>query len=471
MRKTVYLNYIIGYFIICIATSLFVYCCVAPNLNKHELDIHATDLYKQASALSNSYSSSHYDIESNEYNYTKDLKQLAYSSDTIIWITNNEGKILYSSNPEYKSKDIKNFSSYFDNRSYVTGNVNNLFEQDYISVIAPIVNTYKTHGYIVISHDLETITNKVNHTVSYVYVSSFLVICTSLILILIFYIRVHRPVNKISEAVKEYSKGNLDYDGPNIKSKDDFGELADYLNVLCDELKNLDERQKKFIANVSHDFRSPLTSIKGYLEAMLDGTIPPELSEKYINIVLTETERLTKLTSSLLTLNEWDVNGASLDIQEFDCVSMIRYTLQSFEGQCIKKKISFDVTFGAKTYSVLADQSKIQQVVYNLIDNAIKFSNPNSKIFVTVTDINEKVFVSIKDTGIGIPKESIKKIWDRFYKSDLSRGKDKAGTGLGLSIVKEIITSHNENINVVSTEGVGTEFTFSLTKTKKSLLI
>ncbi len=470
MRKTVYLNFIIGYFIICIATSLFIYYCVAPNLNKHELDNLSTDLYKQASALSNSYSSSHYDIESKEYDYTKDLKQLAYSSDTVIWITSGEGKILYSSKPEYKSKDIENFSSYFDNKSYVTGNANNLLEQEYISVIAPIVNTYKTYGYIVVNHNLEATTNKVNHTVSYVYTSSFLVIFISLILLLIFYIRVHRPINKISDAVKAYSKGNLDYEGLNIKSRDDLGELANYLKVLCDELKNLDERQKKFIANVSHDFRSPLTSIKGYLEAMLDGTIPPELSEKYINIVLTETERLTKLTSSLLTLNEWDVNGASLDIQEFDCVNMIRRTLQSFEGQCSKKKISFDVTFGSKTYPVLADQSKIQQVVYNLIDNAIKFSNPNSKIFVTVIDKNEKIFVSVKDTGIGIPKDSIKKIWDRFYKSDLSRGKDKAGTGLGLSIVKEIITSHNENINVVSTEGVGTEFTFSLTKTKKSLL-
>ena len=470
MRRTVYLNFILGYFFICIVAVLFIYYYVTPELTAYENSSLATDLYKQASSLSSNYSTSHYDIESDEYNYSHDLKQIAYSSDTIVWITNVEGKILYSSSYKFTSKHIENFSSYFNNESYVIGSVNNVLDDEHISVIAPIVNTYKTYGYVIVNRNLNTLTKKVDNTIFYVYLSAFVVITSSLVIMLIFYVHIHRPINKISLTVKEFSKGNLDYDGLKIKSRDDLGELAGYLKVMCDELKNLDERQKKFIANVSHDFRSPLTSIKGYLEAMLDGTIPPELSGKYINIVLTETERLTKLTSSLLTLNAWDVNGAALDIQEFDCVSMIRRTLQTFEGQCSKRKISFDVTFGAKAYPVSADQSKIQQVIYNLIDNAIKFSNPNSKIFVTVSDVNEKVFISVKDTGIGIPKDSIMKIWDRFYKSDSSRGKDKAGTGLGLSIVKEIITSHNENINVVSTEGAGTEFTFSLTKSKKSIL-
>jgi signal transduction histidine kinase len=109
--------------------------------------------------------------------------------------------------------------------------------------------------------------------------------------------------------------------------------------------------------------------------------------------------------------------------------------------------------------------SKIQQVLYNLIDNAIKFSHNNSKIKVSTEEKGDKLFVSVKDYGIGIPKDSIKKIWERFYKTDASRGKDKKGTGLGLSITKEIIQAHNENINVISTEGVGTEFIFSLTKT------
>ena len=137
-------------------------------------------------------------------------------------------------------------------------------------------------------------------------------------------------------------------------------------------------------------------------------------------------------------------------------------TATSFEGRCKEKHISFELILTGQTLFVRADMSKIQQVIHNLIDNAIKFSHNDSIIKIETTLKNEKVFVSVKDSGIGIPKESITKIWERFYKTDLSRGKDKKGTGLGLAIVKEIINAHNENISVISTEGVGTEFIFSL---------
>jgi signal transduction histidine kinase len=134
------------------------------------------------------------------------------------------------------------------------------------------------------------------------------------------------------------------------------------------------------------------------------------------------------------------------------------------EGSCRKKNLTIELLLTGETLYVQADMEKIQQVLYNLIDNAIKFSHNNSTITVETAEKKNKIFVSVKDTGIGIPKEDIKQIWDRFYKTDLSRGKDKKGTGLGLAIVKEVIQAHNENINVVSTEGVGTEFIFSLSK-------
>ena len=199
---------------------------------------------------------------------------------------------------------------------------------------------------------------------------------------------------------------------------------------------------------------------------MLDGTIPPEMQEKYLRIVLSETERLNKLSSSLLTLNKLDGKGTMLEITDFDINTVIRNTAASFEGTCQKKQISIRLLFDSEALSVSADMGKIQQVLYNLIDNAIKFSRPDSTIFIETTERHEKVFVSVKDTGEGIPKDSIKKIWERFYKTDPSRGKDKKGTGLGLAITKEIIQAHNENINVVSTEGVGSEFTFTLPKPK-----
>jgi signal transduction histidine kinase len=233
---------------------------------------------------------------------------------------------------------------------------------------------------------------------------------------------------------------------------------------MSGELSKLDDYQKRFVANISHDFRSPLTSIKGYAEAILDGTIPHDMQDKYLNIILFETERLNKLTSSLLELNRFETHGAILDIVSFDINLIIKKTAESFEGSCREKKITLNLVFASRETYVDADVGKIQQVLYNLIDNAIKFSHNNSKIKVTTEERGDKIFVSVKDYGIGIPKDSIKKIWDRFYKTDASRGKDKKGTGLGLSITKEIIQAHNENINVISTEGVGTEFVFSLTK-------
>ena len=202
---------------------------------------------------------------------------------------------------------------------------------------------------------------------------------------------------------------------------------------------------------------------------MLDGTIPVEMQDKYLKIILFETERLNKLTESILELNKYGSHGKTiLDITSFDINHMIKMTALTFEGRCKEKRISFELILTGETLFVLADMSKIEQVVHNLIDNAIKFSHNDSTITIETTIKNGKVFVSVKDTGIGIPKDSLNKIWERFYKTDLSRGKDKKGTGLGLAIVKEIIQAHDENINVISTESVGTEFIFTLPLSEKA---
>ena len=200
---------------------------------------------------------------------------------------------------------------------------------------------------------------------------------------------------------------------------------------------------------------------------MADGTIPVEMQDKYLKIILFETERLTDLTKDLLTLNEFDTKHLLLNRTEFDIQQLIKDTAASFEGTCTSKHITIDLLFASRTLTVWADQRKVQQVLYNLLDNAIKFSEFDSSITIETTERGEKAFISVKDNGIGIPRQSLNKIWERFYKTDLSRGKDKKGTGLGLSIVKEVIQAHNENINVISTEGVGTEFIFSLSKTKR----
>ncbi len=277
------------------------------------------------------------------------------------------------------------------------------------------------------------------------------------------YFQIVRPLSALTKETREYAKGHFNYPMAKMFLKEQK-ELANAIRYLSVQLSGMMENQKNFIANVSHDFRSPLTSIKGYAEAMADGTIPPEMQKKYFNIILFETERLTKLTSSLLELNQLDHKNMALEKTDFDINKAIKQTSASFEQRCTSKRISLDLIFEEKELFVHGDIHRIQQVIQNLLDNAIKFSPNDTVITIQTTQQNHKVFVSVKDNGIGIPKSSIPKIWNRFYKTDISRGKDKTGTGLGLSISKEIINAHKENINVISTEGVGTEFLFSLPK-------
>jgi len=266
---------------------------------------------------------------------------------------------------------------------------------------------------------------------------------------------------KITKIAKEYALGHFDYEGYK-RPHNDFMEVYDSLDYMGEKFGNYADQQAKFIANVSHDFRSPLTSIKGYSEAMLDGTIPEEKYSDYLAIILFETNRLKKMTDNLLDLNNFEHEGLKIETVEFDINEIIRMSVAPFEDRCKKKNVSIQLTFSDKELYVIADLYRIEQVIQNLTDNAIKFSNLNSTIVISTSSKRNKAFVSVKDSGIGIPKEAQNKIWNRFYKTDLSRGKDKTGSGLGLSIVHEIIEAHDENITVISTPGAGTEFVFSL---------
>ena len=300
------------------------------------------------------------------------------------------------------------------------------------------------------------------------YLTLLILFLLSLIILLFFTEMVYLPLRKITHATEQYAIGNFRYEFQ-VDSEDEIGYLAASLAYMASEVAKSEDNQKRLVANISHDFRSPLTSMRGYLEAMQDGTIPPELHEKYIGVVLNETDRLTKLTNSLLTLNNLNTQGMILDRTNFDINPVIKNTAASFEGTCRSKFITIELVLTGEQMYVNADMVKIQQVLYNLVDNAIKFSHKNSSIKIETIEKSNKLLVSVKDNGIGIPKDSLKLIWNRFYKTDLSRGKDKKGTGLGLSIVKEIIQAHNEHINVISTEGVGTEFIFTLPLAKKEV--
>lgn len=446
---------------------------IVSNLTYYSLEKEkANMLYKEANLISNKYAESFYDSSFTSDDIKNQLEAIDTFTQSAIWIISQSGELLYDSREtvhEGKSITIEHFNpADLGSDNYMTGDFYGQFNEKMLSVFSPIISNFRVKGYVVIHTSVASIKQERDHLLNISYIAFGIMFVLSLIILAVFTTAVYLPLRKIIKATEAYGNGNLKYE-LNIHKEDEIGYLAGSLNYMASRLSQSEDNQKKFIANVSHDFRSPLTSIRGYLEAMVDGTIPPEMHEKYLLIVLNETERLTKLTNSLLTLNNLGTDGMMLDITDFDINKVIKNTAATFEGTCKEKKIRFKLVLTGNTLLVTADMGKIQQVLYNLIDNAIKFSNNNSEIKLETTEKNETIFISVKDSGIGIPKESLKHIFDRFYKTDLSRGKDKKGTGLGLSITKEIIKAHKENINVISTVGVGTEFIFTLPKSKKEV--
>lgn len=425
-------------------------------------------LYSEATLISSEYKNDLFrnDVSLEELNQV--LSALEGFIDAHIWVVNMNGNVICNTsgwgNTDSNVILTDYYEDLFDYSTLYHTNLNGLIPENSLCVIYPIPYNYKLRNYLLLFVPDTAIESMcVTYTNMLTLFGLFFLGIIFIIFIRVYYMTVY-PLRRIRNAAMEYAKGHFEYE-TKVRGKDEFYDVASALNYMATELQNLDNYQKKFIANISHDFRSPLTSIKGYAEAMQDGTIPPELQSKYFNIIVFEAERLNKLTNHLLELNSFDNNRNLLKLTSFDINQVIKQTCSSFEGICMKKKIQVNLVFSEKETIVTADYDKIQQVLYNLIDNALKFSPANSNIRISSTEKGDKSFISIKDYGVGIPKASIHKIWERFYKQDSSRGKDKSGTGLGLSIVKEIIQAHNENIDVISTEGVGTEFTFTLTLT------
>ena len=467
MNRTLYKKFILAYVIFGIAGFVFLSTVGSRVIEQYLIESCSSSLTREARSIASRQASLYYKEERTLQSLYNTLSALSSFHDAQIWLISPDGEILLNTEEPLDTETYKTIQGFdpveLGSNYYSTGDFFGQFDTEMLTVMVPVTSNYSINGYVAIHRPLTDLYHERESLLLRVDLMFLVIFLLSFGILALFAFTVYRPLQKIIQGADEYAEGNLTYQ-IQVDSQDELGYLARTLNYMSGELNKIGEYQKKFVANVSHDFRSPLTSIKGYVEAIADGTIPPEMQDRYLNIVLFETERLNKLTQSLLTLNDIDSKGNMLEITKFDINAVIKNTAAAFEGICTSRKITISLVIPSQTMYVSADMGKIQQVLYNLIDNAIKFSNNDSTITVETTEKYRKVFVSVKDTGIGIPKESLSKIWERFYKIDASRGKDRKGTGLGLSIVKEIINAHNQNINVISTEGVGTEFIFTLDK-------
>ncbi len=462
MKKKLLFRIILSYVIFGLCGFITIAIFTAHFNERYLEESLAGKLRKEATLLADQYASGSYSSSITLDEYEDQLQAVSVYLEGDIYVLDTKGAVMVSSQGFFTKEPLDGFNILdFSNGIYTIDDFYGLYEDDALCVYAPITKNYTVHGYVIICVPTDYVDGMLSDLLDGAYLTLLILFLLSLLILFMVIFFIHRPMRRMIKAAKQYHSG--DYSHPAmINQNDEFGYMAATFNYMAHELQTLEDDQRKFVSNISHDFRSPLTSIKGYAQAMADGTIPVEMQEKYLNIIIFETERLEKLTQSLLELNKYGSKGYFLDVTSFDLNNCIKMTVRTFEQISKEKQISFHLILTGDALYVRADLGRIQQVLQNLIDNAIKFSHHDSSIFIETTLRGDKVFISIKDHGIGIPKDSINKIWERFYKTDLSRGKDKKGTGLGLAIVKEIIAAHQENINVISTEGVGTEFIFTL---------
>ncbi len=289
---------------------------------------------------------------------------------------------------------------------------------------------------------------------------------TAAALITVFFVtdKIVSPLKKMSEAARAFSQGKFDVRVP-VTGNDEVAELAEAFNSMASSLEKNEDLRKTFLANVSHDLRTPMTTIAGFIDNILSGAIPPEKQNYYLEIVSSEVKRLARLVNSLLDISRIQAGDRKFVMAPFDICEMSRQIIISLEQRLEKKNL--DVRFEPEhdNMYVNADRDAIYQVLYNLCDNAVKFAREGGVYKISHIERSGKIYTAVYNEGQGIAKEELPMVFDRFYKSDKSRGLDRTGVGLGLYIVKTIIDSHGEEIWVNSTYGEYCEFVFTLPQT------
>lgn len=291
-------------------------------------------------------------------------------------------------------------------------------------------------------------------------ISTVIVIIIVLIIVYFTTMKLTEPVKEIAAVSKEIGKGNFSVALPTYNVQE-FEELSNAFNDMAASLKNYDTMRNSFVANVSHELRTPMTSIGGFVDGLLDGTIPKEEERHYLKIISSEVHRLTRLVRSMLNLAKIEAGELKPDMQYFSALEPIVDSLVTFENRLEEKHIEIK-GLDVDRVMLYADSDLIHQVMYNLIENAIKFVNDGGYIEFTFTPVGYMTVISIKNSGEGLSEEELPLVFDRFYKTDKSRGLDAAGVGLGLNIVRSIIKLHNGKIMVRSVQGEYTEFVFTI---------
>ena len=339
-----------------------------------------------------------------------------------------------------------------------------LFEQEHVIYSLPIyANENKVVGAVIACSDNSGMNVLLDGTVKTIFMSTLWIMLAMLVAVYFISERLVSPIKAMSHAAKMFAKGKFDVRIP-VYGDDEVSELATAFNNMASSLSTNEEMRRVFLANVSHDLRTPMTTISGFIDGIIDGASPPEKHEYYLGVIASEVRRLSRLVSSLLDISKIQAGERKFTKTTFDICELSRQVLISSEQRIESKHLDVDFRCDSDNMYVIGDTDAIHQVVYNLFDNGIKFSREGGKYVIEIREIAQKIEISVFNEGDGISENDLPYVFDRFYKSDKSRGLDKTGVGLGLYISRTIIEAHNESIWVDSKQGEWCKFTFTLPK-------
>lgn len=346
------------------------------------------------------------------------------------------------------------------------GDLNGMLRYKSMVEVEDIVVDGEVRGYILSSYSIAKDDGLVVRTRRAVINSSIWILLAAIIAVYFISQKITNPLHNMTDAAKKFGQGDFS-ERVAVSGNDEVGELATAFNNMAESLDKLEKMRSSFLASVSHDLRTPMTTISGFVDGIMSGAIPPEKQGDYLQIISSEVHRMSRLVSQLLDVSRLESGDRKMVFTSFDVAEVARIVLLSFEQKIEDKHLEVEFKSERDEMMITADKDAIHQVLYNLCHNAIKFSREGGRLTISISDYeNKKVRISVYDDGESISEEDSKMIFDRFYKTDSSRGLDKNGVGLGLYICKTILDAHNEHIYVRSVENMGTEFWFTVKKDK-----
>ena len=407
--------------------------------------------------------------------FRNSLYLIVRSSDSYVVLSDTEGSMIYACDGDtYYSVDkrvpdsvtrqvleqgkftgMSDLGGLFDKNSYVVG-VPFVLTRGTISVV---------QGIVLVSTDTAAVQSMWQDTVAIFFFVAVIVLMIAVVASSLFASYQSRPLNEMAEAARKFGQGEFDTRVTGYENRgDEIGALAEAFNSMANSLEKVESQRADFIANVSHELKTPMTTIAGFAEGILDGTIPQEREKESLQIIVSETRRLSRLVRRMLDLSRLNALAeSSITAQEqFDLTEVMSRVIVSLEGKITGRKLDVDVQMPDEKLMVWGDPDSITQVCYNLLDNAAKFAATGSVITIVITKKDGKACTTVRNLGATIPKDELPVLFDRFHKADYSRSMDREGVGLGLYIVKTLLGNLKEDIHVTSEDGV-TEFTFTLT--------